>query len=133
MKTAIKFLSKRFFYRRTILFCLTFLSPMLHAGNVPGDINFGLDKSIDNHAYKFRLIVNGGAITFPTGCVAPDTGLAQALSYGAIGVTSARLVIQASDCAAAQDSWINLSGYLDYNSSYWYNVFVNMETRTFYS
>lgn len=118
--------------RVSCIFFLTGLSFLLQAGNIPGDVNFGLDKSIENHAYKFRLIVNGGAITFPTGCVAPDTGLAQALSYGAIGVTSARLVVQASDCATAQDSWITLSGYLDYNSSYWYHVFVNMETRTFY-
>ena len=54
------------------------------AGQVPGDVNFGLDVSPENHAYKFRLIVDGTAITFPTGCVAPNTGLAQALTYGAI-------------------------------------------------
>ena len=32
------------------------------AGSVPGDVNFGLDASPNNHAYKFRLVVNGGAV-----------------------------------------------------------------------
>ena len=103
------------------------------AGSVPGDVNFGLDASPNNHAYKFRLVVNGGAVTFPTGCVAPDTGLAQALSSGAIGQSSARLTVQASDCAQSQESWVTLSGYLDYSSAYWYNLYVNMTTNSFHS
>lgn len=102
------------------------------AGQVPGDVNFGLDVSPNNHAYKFRLIVNDSAITFPTGCVSPATGLAQALTYGAIGQSNARLTIQASDCAQAQDNWITLNGYWDYNSNYWYDVYVNMVDNTFH-
>lgn len=102
------------------------------AGQIPGDVNFGLDASPNNHAYKFRLIVNNTAITFPTGCVAPDTGLAQALTYGAIGQSYARLTIQASDCAQAQDEWVTLNGYWDYNSDYWYDVYINMVDNSFH-
>ena len=115
-----------------LVFILTGLSTLLFAGSVPGDVNFGLDASPDNHAYKFRLIVNGGPTTFPTGCVAPSTGFAQALSNGAIGVASATLTVQASDCMQAQDSWVTLDGYLDYNSAYWYNLSVNMNTHSFH-
>ena len=119
--------------KKTILFSLLLSSTTLFAGSTAGDVNFGLDSSPNNHAYKFRLIVNGGAATFPTGCVAPNTGLAQALSQGAIGVSTARLTVQASDCTNAQDNWIALNGYLNYDSQYWYNLFVNMNTNSFHS
>lgn len=79
------------------------------------------------------MVVNGGAVTFPTGCEAPATGLAQALSNGAIGVASGQLTVQAADCASTPDTWITLSGYLNYDSRYWYNLFVNMNTRSFHS
>jgi hypothetical protein len=102
------------------------------AGQVPGDVNFGLEVSPNNHAYKFRLLVDGTAITFPTGCVAPNTGLAQALTYGAIGQPQARLTIQASDCTQAQERWITLNGYLDYSSIYWYDVYINMLDHSFH-
>lgn len=115
------------------LWLLMFVSTGIFAGSVPGDVNFGLDASPDNHAYKFRLIVNGSATTFPTGCVAPNTGMAQALSYGAIGVGNAKLTVQASDCTSIQDKWVTLNGYLDYNSNYWYNLFVNMNANSFHS
>lgn len=106
--------------------------PASLAGQVSGDVNFGLDASPDNHAYKFRLIIDGTAITFPTGCVAPKTGFAQALTYGAIGQPQARLTIQAADCAQSQDRWVTLNGYLDYNSLYWYDVSVNMLENSFH-
>ena len=117
--------------RVTILSLLAATS-LSFAGQIPGDVNFGLDASPDNHAYKFRLIVNNSAITFPTACVAPNTGLAQALSYGAIGQSEARLTIQASDCTQSQDHWVTLSGYMDYNSAYWYDVYVNMNDDSFH-
>ena len=119
--------------RKILLLIMLLSSASIFAGSTPGDVNFGLDASPDNHAYKFRLIVNDSATTFPTGCVAPNTGLAQALSSGAIGVANAKLTVQASDCALAQDSWITLYGYLDYNSMYWYNLFVDMNTKSFHS
>ena len=115
-----------------LLFLVTGLISTSFAGQVPGDVNFGLDASSDKHAYKFRLIVNATTITFPTGCVSPSTGLAQALTYGAIGQPQARLTIQASDCTQSQDKWITLNGYLDYSSIYWYDVYVNMTDNTFH-
>lgn len=114
------------------LFLLTGLVSTSCAGQVPGDVNFGLDASANNHAYKFRLIVNATVITFPTGCIAPDTGLAQALTYGAMGQPQARLTIQASDCSQLQDNWVTLNGYLDYSSIYWYDVHVNMTDNSFH-
>lgn len=114
------------------LYLLAGLINTSFAGQAPGDVNFGLDASSDNHAYKFRLIVNATAITFPTGCVSPSTGLAQALTYGAIGQPQARLTIQASDCTQSQDNWITLNGYLDYSSIYWYDVYVNMTDNSFH-
>lgn len=119
--------------RLVIMLFSTCFATISLAGQVPGDVNFGLDASPDNHAYKFRLIVNNAAITFPTGCESPNTGLAQALSYGAIGQSQARLTIQASDCAKAEDNWLTLNGYMDYNSGYWYDVFVNMVDNSFHS
>ncbi|MDP3559474.1 MAG: hypothetical protein Q8R79_03880 [Legionellaceae bacterium] len=117
------------------LICSLFIGgcSIVFAGNTPGDVNFGLDASPDNHAYKFRLVVNGGPTTFPTACVAPNTGIAQALSQGAIGARNARLTVQASDCMQSQDTWTTLNGYLDYDSSYWYNLYVNMDTNSFHS
>lgn len=101
------------------------------AGQVPGDVNFGLDASPNNHAYQFRLIVNGVATTFPTACEAPATGFSQALTNGAIGAGSARLTVQAFDCASG-GSWQTLNGYFDYDSHYWYNLSVNMNTNSFH-
>jgi hypothetical protein len=102
------------------------------ADQMSGDVNFGLDASPDNHAYKFRLLVNDSSITFSTGCVSPDTGLAQALTYGAIGRPNGRLTIQASDCEQDKDKWITLNGYWDYESNYWYDVYVNMLDNSFH-
>ena len=102
------------------------------AGQGPGDVNFGLDVSPENHAYKFRLIVDGTAITFPTGCVAPNTGLAQALTYGAIGQPQALITIQASDCTQSQDQWITINGYFEYSSHYWFDVYINMDDHSFH-
>lgn len=118
--------------RFMIVFILASLATTSFAGQIAGDVNFGLDASPDNHAYKFRLIVNDSVITFPTGCVSPDTNLAQALTYGAIGQSDARLTIQASDCAQAQDEWITLNGYWDYNSDYWHDIYVNMLDNSFH-
>lgn len=118
--------------RFIILFLFLCFTNISLAGQIPGDINFGLDASPNDHAYKFRLIVNNSAITFPTGCVAPNTGLAQALTYGAIGQSQARLTIQASDCSQSQDHWLTLNGYIDYNSAYWYDVLVNMDDNSFH-
>ena len=116
-----------------MFFLLTCLTQSSFAGQLAGDVNFGLDASPNNHAYKFRLIVNSSAATFSTSCIAPNTGLAQTLSYGAIGQSQVRLTIQASDCAQATEHWITLNGYLDYNSAYWYDVNVNMDDESFNS
>jgi hypothetical protein len=111
---------------------LLLLSHNLFADALPGDVNFSLDPSTDNHAYKFRLIVDDTAITFPTSCITPKDGLAQALAYGAIGRSTAKLTLQASDCANAQDHWFSLNGVLDYDSNYWYDVYINMSERSFH-
>lgn len=111
---------------------LMFISINAFAGNVPGDINFGLDASPDNHAYKFRLIIDNSLITYTTSCVAPNTGFAQALSYGAIGESNVKLNIQASDCTKGQDAWVTLNGYFNYNNNYWYNVSINMNANSFH-
>lgn len=116
----------------TMLLLWSSFANLSWAGQVPGDVNFGLDASPGNQAYKFRLIVNGTAITFPTGCVAPNTGLAQALTYGAIGQPQALITIQASDCAQAQDQWITLNGYFEYDSHYWFDIYVNMDDHSFH-
>lgn len=105
---------------------------MSWSGQAPGDVNFGLDTSTDNHAYKFRLIVNGTTITFPTGCVASRTGSAQTLTYGALGQPQALITIQASDCTQGQDQWITLNGYFEYDSHYWFDIYINMDDHSFH-
>ena len=102
------------------------------AGQIPGNINFSLDASPNHHTYKFRLIVNDTVITFPTGCVSPATGFAQALTYGAIGQPQAILTIQAADCTQKYDHWTTLNGYFEYNSQYWYDLYINMVDQSFY-
>ncbi|MCX7114419.1 MAG: hypothetical protein NTW08_00665 [Gammaproteobacteria bacterium] len=116
------------------LFSLLISNPtLLFAGYMPGDVNFQVDSSPNNHAYKFRLIINGGPVTVATACVAPNTGLAQALSQAAIGVSKVKLTVQASDCMKVQSCWWTLNGYLDYDSNNWYNLFVDMDEGSFHS
>lgn len=110
---------------------LTSLATVSLAGQVPGDVNFCLDTSPEHHAYKFRLIVDQ-TITSPTGCMQPNTGLAQALTYGAIGQPQAMVTIQASNCTQSRDEWVTLNGYFEYTSFYWFDVYINLENLSFH-
>ncbi|MCR9192906.1 MAG: hypothetical protein NXI01_09685 [Gammaproteobacteria bacterium] len=110
---------------------LYIMTAQVLAAQVSGDVNFYLGPSPNNHAHKFRLIVDGSAVTYQTPCTETKTGVAQALSYGSIGQPTARLTVQAADCTDAQEQWITLSGSLNYDSNYWYELYVDMNEHSF--
>lgn len=109
------------------------LSPFLFASTGSGDINFIFEHNPSHQGYKFRLIINNNAITSPTACISSNDDLPQILSYGSIGESEARLNLQASDCSNTQDQWYTLNGYLDYDSNYWYNLYIDMITHSFHT
>lgn len=110
---------------------LLFASYNAAAGLAPGDVNMIIQNS-DQHTYKFRLIVNNSAVTSPTACTTIDNGTIQTLSYGAIGTSKAKLILQAADCDNPPDQWFTLKGNLDYDSNYWYELYVDMLDKSFF-
>ena len=110
---------------------LLFASFNALAADVPGDVNIVIQTS-DPHTYKFRLIINNSAATSPTACTPVDTGTIQTLSYGAIGISKAKLTLQVADCDNPPDEWVNFKGNLDYDSNYWYELYVDMMNKSFF-
>ena len=111
-----------------ITILLLSLTNLSFGGEQEGHVNFHLEASPDDHAHKFRLII-GGNITFPTGCIAPKTKQVDTLTYGAIGQPQGRMTIQAYDCVNGNE-WVTINNYFDYNSQYWFDVFIDMNERS---
>jgi len=101
------------------------------AATVPGDVNIVIQSS-DYHTHKFRLIINNSAATSPTTCAPADTGTIQTLSYGSIGTSKAKLTLQVADCDNLPEQWVTFKGNLDYDSNYWYELYVDMIDKSFF-
>lgn len=89
----------------------------------PGDVNFGVDLSPNNHAFKFRLLVgSAGNPTVATGCISPNTGFPETLTKYAIVQNNVDVKVQASDCTGGIDNWKNVNTNFNYQNQYYYNV-----------
>jgi hypothetical protein len=97
----------------------------------PGDVNFGLDLSPNNQAYKFRLLVGVNQLpTVATGCIAPNTGYPQSLTKYAVVQDNVLVTVQASPCGISSDNWQSLNTNFQYQSIYYYNVACDLVSQT---
>lgn len=87
-------------------------------GTNPGDVNFTNVNSPAGHSVQFRLQLDSGEVTDPTGCLL--IGSTGALTQWAIVKNNVNCSIFAQDCANPQ-GWVQLEGgsFL-YNNQYYY-------------
>ncbi|HVT62244.1 MAG TPA: hypothetical protein VHD33_02000 [Legionellaceae bacterium] len=117
---------------KRLLLIFIWLSKALWAAHIPGDINFNLEDSFEQHAYKFRLVINEHILTHSTPCISPGDRFTPTLTYGSIGLSNAKITIQASDCTDTKEQWITLANSLEYDNDYWYDVYINMLDHSFH-
>ena len=115
-----------------LIVALLFTSYNAAASFEPGDINLYLQRT-DQNSYKYRLVINNSDATPPTPCINPDSPSTSTFSYGAIGSSKARVVVQAQNCNLDIEQWITLKGVVDYDSNYWFDVYLDRIDKSIYA